>query len=343
VNAVYSKTFLLCSRPLSVSGLSQHSTGHRLCLSGRREHQREAQSLAFAHVAVHPTMVASNNLQLFIGNEMLMIKDLVFPNKSPAFDYRGLIFTALQAPNVTPERKEQDLGDILEVASRNGIRIDEPCASADSTSGPAGTRGISPAGDDGVLIDIDGAMIGLTNVAEAVRLVDALSPPVSAPTFVHKESEWIETLPAEISAPLRINFSHPGNGGLFLRQGWGDNESWGTWTTSDRAEIRMGFEQLPDRLMKIGIEGQMFVHPDKEDAGGAVRLNGGRSFRFNARREAPRVKIEFVTLPEELAHDQAIVLEFEIDCPVSPAELGLSSDTRCLGFGLRQITVESTV
>jgi hypothetical protein len=44
-------------------------------------------------------------------------------------------------------------------------------------------------------------------------------------------------------------------------------------------------------------------------------------------------------MPADMARDREIVVEFEIDRPVSPAELGISADTRQLGFGLKAIEI----
>src|SRR5262249_11266576 len=69
VNLHFSRQFLRCNRPLSLSGVSRHSTGHKF-MSGDSDLQREADGSAFAKVQIHPTMVQSYNIALALGNEL---------------------------------------------------------------------------------------------------------------------------------------------------------------------------------------------------------------------------------------------------------------------------------
>jgi len=164
-------------------------------------------------------------------------------------------------------------------------------------------------------------------------LPPALEQPAAA------ESDVIRTLPPITGERFRVDFTQSGNGAFFLGFGWGEVESWGTWTIAPRADIRMRTQGRPDCPVEIDITGQMFVFDGMPNPRGSVRLNRGPVVPFGASSDQPNVAIHFVAMPADFVRDREIVLEFEIDRPVSPAEQGLSTDTRKLGFGLKAVEI----
>lgn len=93
VNAVFSESSLLSERPLSCSGLSHQSTGHRIYFSGDDASGREAtlQMLSPGSGGAPP-----RNLALFIEAEMETAKRFLFPNEAPGLDHNSLVWSALQ-------------------------------------------------------------------------------------------------------------------------------------------------------------------------------------------------------------------------------------------------------
>ncbi len=335
VNAFCSESFLLSGRPLSVSGLSHNSTGHRIYFSKDRVKRDEAARDAFDTLRLHPSLVQSNNLKLFIGNEMLIVKESLFPEEEPGFRITDLLDATAQALQFGPDDYDESLSDIREVAALNGIDIGDlaiPPRHDGALSPPQGVRALGP---DALLIDIDCTQAGVENVRDAARLLQALMP-LAGEQPVIVTGEVVRTLPSLNGEGFRVDFTHTGNGVFFLGSGWGESEPWGTWTIASRAAIRMRTERRDDKPFKIDIRGQMFISGPMQNPRGSVRLNGGVSVPFAATSEQPNVVIHLVASPE-VALDREIVLEFEIERPVSPAEEGIGLDTRRLGFGLKAI------
>ncbi|MFM9726249.1 hypothetical protein ACKI1L_37630, partial [Streptomyces scabiei] len=85
------KDFLRLSRPLSISGLSHHSTGHTFYFArtdaiddvpGRRD---------FGIIARDPRLPDLKTLQQFLANEMLVVQRQFFPeDPGIAVNFHGL-------------------------------------------------------------------------------------------------------------------------------------------------------------------------------------------------------------------------------------------------------------
>jgi glycosyltransferase involved in cell wall biosynthesis len=339
VNAFFSDSFLLSRRPMSISGLSHHSTGHRHFF-GDAAQRRAAKEDAFHHLSVHPTLHACDNLTIFLGNEMLMVKERAFPHEGPSVDLEGLLWSALLALDSGLEDVEAGLADISAVARRNGIAPERFVLSPTRPErGDGAPQGVFAAGIDGVMIDIDGSALGVANVHDATRVLETLLPP-DRPPVVRPESPQLRAIPAS-SLSTAIDFGDRGNGALLLRFGWGGLEPWGVWTVGPRAEVVLPLEGRSTRPVKIRIEGQMFVHARAPAARGRVAINQGRPVPFEATLARPEVGIELAVDPRDMAKGSRLVLHFEIDRPTAPADVAVSADTRRLGLGLRRIVVAS--
>jgi hypothetical protein len=340
VNAFFSDTYLLSRYPLSVSGLSHHSTGHRYHFSGNASMAVAAAASAFDRLEIHPTLIRSKCLPLYIGNEMLLVKERLFPHAEPSFSHQNLLGAAVDWLASAPADYEANRADILEVARRNHVTL-EATIPAGITTGtesllPAPVaQGVSAVGDKSIAIDLDCSRMEIADIWGAIRLLETLLPPFGEPPV--QARQIMRRIPAGSVQPVCVDFSYSGNGSVFLGYGWGDVEAWGVWTVGSRAELDLSFENF-QRAAQVRIAGRMFVHARRPGASGRVLVNGQFVAGFSATQERPEVVLQF-TLSPEVMRQRALIIEFEIEQPRSPAEDRISNDTRRLGFGLCTVTV----
>jgi glycosyltransferase involved in cell wall biosynthesis len=336
-DAFFGRSCILSHRPLSISGISHHSTGSRMHFNRDLRLRQEAETAAFDGVTFHPSLVNSRNSQLFAANEMMTMKQALFPDTEPAFDYRGLIQRALDSLATGLEDYETCLEDIRRTAELNGIDLEDffvpPPVSA---PGPAG--GVQELGPEILLIDVDCAEQGLANVGQATGLLASLLPAFAPPRDLEEPVEYVRGI-VRPSPAVVLDFSQEGNGLLRLGGGWGQAESWGVWSVARRAEVTLHLEGDLRSPLTVEVTGRMFVAPQVPAAEGSLRINGRAAAELRATSEQPAVKLRTTVQPGDLASGR-VLLEFHVTDPQSPSSAGISADTRCLGFGLERIVVE---
>jgi len=148
----------------------------------------------------------------------------------------------------------------------------------------------------------------------------------------------------EFSRPIRIgqritfNSSSPDT--QYLGRGWSKPEHWGTWSEGRHARIYLPVVSKAT-IQKIRIEGHPLVSDAHQQQRVDIRIDGLKAgtTTLTARSE-PAFEI---TLPESLEKKLETIdtLTLEIDLPnaVRPSEIGVNSDPRVLGLGLKSITL----
>jgi hypothetical protein len=340
VNLCFSEHFIRFNRPLCISGMSRHSTNARGTLSGIPELQSAAIS-EYGRLRIHPTMVPSHNHVLVVANALIIAKDELFPNTPPEFDYAAMLQHAVKALSEVPDQYELELAHCRAVAEKNGIGIDE----SDVGPGgppivlpPLGRHEIAP----GVLSHtLDGQSVGVQNVFDATRVFDGLLPKLTNDlTKFTVEPTQLDALAFEAAKSTALNFSASGNGALLLGPGWSTVEDWGVWSMAPRAELVLPVTGPFRGALKLVIHGQIF-HPPR-----TLRVRIEQQSRILYEREAC-LSTDVVALEPssiELLTDNPadeLRIVFAIDRCISPAELGVSADTRKLGFGLRRIEISA--
>ncbi|HEX2052630.1 MAG TPA: glycosyltransferase [Actinomycetota bacterium] len=334
-DTLFGRSCVLAHQPLSISGLSHHSTGSRLHFNRNQSLREEAERAAFDGLTFHPTLVNSRNSQLFAANEMMTLKQKLFPAAEPAFDYRNLIQRALDSLATGLEDYDAGLEDIRRTAELNGISMEDYFVPGRPGSGPREPQGVAALGPGSLLIDVDCGRAGTTDVAGATRLLAALMPPFEPPAALPAPVAQVRA----VGAPQNLAFHRNGNGLLLLESGWGQPEPWGVWSIAPRAEVRWTVDGTPDRPVELAIEGRMFVHPGRSRPTGFVRVNGRVAAKLEAAQDDGSVHLQLTLGPADLAAG-VVRLSFHVDSAVSPSSLGVSSDVRCLGFGLARMLVE---
>jgi putative flippase GtrA len=141
--------------------------------------------------------------------------------------------------------------------------------------------------------------------------------------------------------PMRFN--NTGNSDQYRLLGWSIPESWGTWSEGFSAAIGLALDSpaLSDLRLELTADGYVNErHPAQTIE---VSANGRSigSLRFT---QAAPSGTSVLIIPREAAagNNNQIVIRFKIMNPASPARLGLSSDPRLLGIGLRSLSITET-
>ncbi len=341
MNLFFSKTFLRCNRSLSVSGISRHSTGAATGYSGNAKMQSAAISAygGIRRIKIHPTMVQSYNLTLGIGNDLLAVKDALFPDAKPELDYAAMLQQAMQNLSQATEQYELELAQCQTVAAKNGISLNEegvPPQRLQLSPPPIGRREIAP----GVVVHtLDGQPAGVRNVFDATVVLNELLPqPVDNGVKIASELAQVQAIDLGSANPTELNLSAAGNGALLLRIGWSTAESWGVWSIASRSELIFPVTGYFRGRLKITVHGQIFCLPRML----RLRIQQGSQALVERELHLTNEAVTFDIFPIELRTDKPadeLRVVFAIDRCVSPAELGLSEYKRKLGFGLRSIEV----
>ena len=339
VNLCSASQYLRCNRPLSVSGVSRHSTGHR-CFGGKPELYFEAMSSVLGHIQIHPTMVYSHNLALAIGNELIVAKAELFPDAEPELDYAAMLQGALRSLDDIPDLYDVGLAHCRSIAEKNGINFDENDVPPRKPP-PLRPRPAHYETCPGTIFHMmDGQSAAVANVADATRALDSILPePVFDSFHVQVEPSRIEAIALDAFTPAVLDFSASGNGALCLGLGWSDIENWGVWSVGPRSELSFPLVGQFCGSLRIAIHGQMF-HPPR-----TLRLRIEHESRVLFEHEA-QVLTEAVVLdlgPIKVPRTISMKLRafFAIDHCGSPAELGLNDDIRKIGLGLHRIDISA--
>lgn len=115
-------------------------------------------------------------------------------------------------------------------------------------------------------------------------------------------------------------------------KGFGDPETWGSWTNGGHVWIMLS-QYLPDRFtLKLNVVAVYYP-------------NVGKLFRV---RVGGQERAIIVTAPGIYSMTfqnvrNASDVEIVVPCPTSPQSLGISSDSRALGLGLKRMEIDPTV
>ena len=154
---------------------------------------------------------------------------------------------------------------------------------------------------------------------------------------------WLVTAAAALPCPwpaVEYSFAKSEAPTTWLLDGWGDAEPWGTWTVGSVARLVPDIHTLPDKDLRLTIFARAFVAPAHPSVEASVEVNGtpvGNLSFVLGQPDRPRT----ITIPRAaLERKMPPEIRFRIADPESPLALGISSDDRLLGLGLRQVRLE---
>ena len=341
-NLYFSPIFVHCNRPLSINAASHHSTGHALVRSGNEEIRARALAAAFGDIPAHPTMVPSFDLTLAIANEMLIIKQQLFPRGDPQFNHARMLEEVARCINEYPGQYDAAVAACRAIAQKNGITFDERDLPPRAPPSKPPRRDRREVQFGTVLIDLDGASRGFANVSDAAAALAQQLPPPTMPEFVIDASNdgvMLSNLAArDVNDPVTLDFSSSGGGALLLGSGWSVVEPWGVWSIGTRAEIGFPIAPGSSGSLTLRLIGRVYWPPRN------MTICAKLGTRILAQRQMiaddARLVIELAAMeiePSDSARKLEVIIT--IDESRSPMEAGTGPDTRRLGFGLERAVI----
>ncbi len=135
-----------------------------------------------------------------------------------------------------------------------------------------------------------------------------------------------------------IQFNTTGKGQDYIAYGWSVPEPWGIWSESSSAALVIKLDKpvTSDLTLELSADGYITARRPTQEV--EVSVNDGSIGTLYFTQAAPFGTMR-LTIPQTaaLANNDLLRVRFNIRNPVSPAELGLSSDPRRLGLGLRSL------
>lgn len=134
-------------------------------------------------------------------------------------------------------------------------------------------------------------------------------------------------------------FTSDGPWNDWLTSGWGDPETWGTWSIGQHAELTIDPRQLPDTAqgLRLQFDGKAFVttaHPRQRIH---VTLNGETVGEYDVSYPVSKVSITVDIAPDIMSATRKIRIGFDFPDAASPRSIGLNSDSRELALGLTSV------
>jgi hypothetical protein len=252
-------------------------------------------------------------------------------------DFRGLIESLAATINDRPGAYQNNLAAIHELAARHGVAMDEIAIPAPIEIRPTVASGTTVLSDNRKIMVVDGNEAGLANIADAIRWVDPLMPHVERGRVIEirpvSASDHVVVAPGE-----RLTFALGGNGLVGLASGWAEPEAWGTWSVAKRAVLRARPAMKDSLPLHAELKFLPFICPSHPEMDVVCRARGKEIAKWNC--PSAEWQIRSFTISSDLVGSDGVLdLEFLICHPRSPAELGLSADTRQLGIGVEWLAV----
>lgn len=128
----------------------------------------------------------------------------------------------------------------------------------------------------------------------------------------------------------------------WLESGWGSPESWGTWSSGDRATLRIDSRDLPEvhGPLSLQLEADAFVAPSHAVQRITVTVNGEPAGQYVVRFPQRRVSMRIPLGQVDVESRQMLHIVFDLPDAASPRALGLSIDGRDLALGLISASIE---
>ncbi|EJN11420.1 glycosyl transferase [Bradyrhizobium sp. YR681] len=336
-NAALTDSFVRLSRPLSMSGISRHSTGHALFFETTDLLETSRGARDFGAVDGDPKLPDLNALQLFIAKDMLVLKDLLLADDDHVrLDYMTLAQALATDINNRPSLYDRTVQTIGELAGMHGFDVADIVIPARRTHRPLPGRGVRATGLNRVLYELDGSALGLNSIADAVRVI-AQFVPDQAPF----DPAALET---SVSAPVlggeELAFARDGTGIAALAEGWSEPEQWGTWSIARNCVLRFEVRPVPPQPAEIVLACRAFVSDRNPQLRVVCRVGNGAPQELTFSTDGFAGLRRLTLDPAAIAADGMVTISLALSDPLSPADLALGSDVRPLGIGLERIWLD---
>ncbi len=340
-NAALTESFVRLSRPLSMAGFSQHSTGHALFFETTNLLATLRGARDFGPIDDDPRLPDLNALQLFIAKDMLVLKRLLLANDDDVrLDFKALAQALATDINNRPLLYGRTVQTIGELARTHGFDVADiviPARLADRPPPPG--QHVRVIGQNLVVYELDGSALGLNSIADAVRVIAQFVP--------DQEPVDPAVLETQMSAPVlgveELEFMRDGAGVGALIEGWGEPEQWGTWSVARHCMLRFAVHPIPSRPVALVLACRAFVSEANPRLRAVCRVGNGPQQQLMFTTEAFAGLRRLMLDPAAIAADGTLTISLSLSDPRSPADLGLSSDARPLGIGLERIRLDDDV
>ena len=320
-----------------MTGISHHSTGHNTHLAERGLVSSNQMERDFGAMIADDRLVPSDDLPMFIAAEMLLLQ-----NRLPSlrgrveFDFYRLVQSVAAAINDRPGAYEDTLTAIHQLAERHGIDLSNIAIPARLRERSMPKFGATMVGRNRVQFAIDGNAISLATIADAIGLMQQIMTPVDGATIEIRNSRVADYERARPGDTLV--FGVDGNGLPALVDGWGEPEEWGTWSVAKRASMSFSLQAPTAQSIRADLRYRAFVSTAHPHLMVSCCIAGQEVAAWGCSDARPS-RVQELTIPAALIPSYgAVNLELKVSDPRSPAELGLSSDTRLLGIGIEAVS-----
>lgn len=137
-----------------------------------------------------------------------------------------------------------------------------------------------------------------------------------------------------------IDFSQFGNGRLYAILGWSGPEPWGRWSINGGATIQMRLANPSSQALELELVMGAFVNKSHRCQEVSILVNkkkiAQKPLCFGKGGERPS-SYKFVLPRELLRVDGKVTIRLDTPNSISPKALGISSDDRVIGVGIRSV------
>jgi hypothetical protein len=156
----------------------------------------------------------------------------------------------------------------------------------------------------------------------------------------------VEAVDRSLAVGQAVSFIAGSDAKRFLGDGWSGLEPTGVWTNGHRARIILQLPAEAGTDLELVLGSHAYItpgHPVLEVVFTArnERL-GARLFRHGVRSRVVPIPLTIPLTGAVVDTQGRVVLDIEIDHPVSPKELGVGSDARLLGLHLKWLMIRRT-
>jgi glycosyltransferase involved in cell wall biosynthesis len=336
VNAALTTDFLRLSRPLSMSGLSQHSTGHTNFFQESDSLESDRGHRDFGAMARDPRLPDLNALSLFLANDMLLLKQQLFPTDAGiALSFKGLAQAVATDINDRPEIYDRTLRSVRQLAELHELDPAEIIVPARREHRPSLGTGVVVQGANRVQFRLDGEALGLRSIADAVRVMAQFIPAGDARNLA--------VVPADDRAVVLsrhgLDFKQDGTGVAALIDGWSEPEDWGTWSMAKSCSLELHLDTMPTLPVLVELVCRAFTPAGNPRLRVSCRVGDMVPQEWSFSPVSPGGHRSFRIDPAVVAADGSVLITFILSNPRSPADLGLNADVRPLGMGIERMRI----
>ena len=328
VNACHAQRFLWSAYPLTVSGISGNSTGHRITAVENPSARAKALSEFMPEPIEQEWLPQRPNIDFEIVVELIeLARRLGMAERGIAIDPADVAeYLARHAP-AYPADIAAARAALADFCARRGIDFAHLDAHfhMEPLDQPAHR-----------LEEIDGQ----TNIFGAARRIASYLGPY-APAKGASVGFESGALPVG-EAPVTLAFHRAGNAPQMLEAGWNSPEDFGAWACDHEAQVVLPPLQLQHAggVLELHVEGRGPIVSEAVRLFFAVEAGGCREAICGELNHAqPRASGTLQLDARAFANGERLRLDVRSLVLVNPALLGAGADNRPLGFGLESVVL----